>query len=259
EVDTAMVEYRFNEAAGALYNFIWGTYCDWYVEAAKVFLYGDDEAAKTETRIVMLTALEGWLKLLHPICPDITETLWQELHGPGARLVTGSWHDPREDHDAGAVRRIRKVIDVVSAIRSVRGEMNVNPGKRIEAEIACAADVRSDLDSHDKLMKSLARLESINWLDAAAVVESAAVAPLADATVYLPLAGLVNVEEEVARLEKNIAKLDKDIAMRKGKLGNARFVDNAPEAVVAKVTDELEALKTKHAEMTAGLESLNKL
>ncbi|RLL55659.1 valine--tRNA ligase [Mariprofundus sp. EBB-1] len=259
EVDKALVEYRFNEAASALYNFIWGTYCDWYVEAAKVSLYGDDDAAKTETRIVMLTALEGWLKLLHPICPYITETLWQELHGADARLVTATWHDPREDHDAGAVRRIRKVIDVVSAIRSIRGEMNVNPGKRIEAEIACAAAMRSDLDGHEKLMKSLARLESINWLDAAAEVEGAAVAPLPDATVYLPLAGLVNIEEEVARLEKNIAKLDKDIAMREGKLGNARFCDNAPADVVAKVKEELEELKAKHTEMNAGLESLNKL
>jgi len=263
EVDQALVEYRFNEAAGTLYNFIWGTYCDWYVEAAKVSLYGDDEAAKAETQTVMLTALEGWLKLLHPICPYITETLWQELHGAEARLVTADWHNPREDHDASldqaAVRRMNKVIEVVSAIRSIRGEMNVNPGKKIEAEIACSADVRADLDAQEKLMKSLARLESINWLAADAEVEGAAVAPLTDATVYLPLAGLVNVEEEVARLQKNIAKLDKDIALREGKLANARFCDNAPAAVVAKVKDELQELKAKHAEMTTGLERLRLL
>ncbi len=268
EVDKAMLEYRFNEAAGALYNFIWGTYCDWYVEAAKVSLYGADEAAKAETQIVMLTALEGWLKLLHPICPYITETLWQELHGAEARLVTADWHEPRDDGDAGngdreadqhAVRRMNKVIEVVSAIRSIRGEMNVNPGKRIEAVIACGADVRADLESQSGLMKSLARLESIHWLAADSEVEAAAVAPLADATVYLPLAGLVNVEEEVARLNKNLAKLDKDIAMRVGKLGNARFCDNAPAEVVAKVKTELDELQSKHAEMMAALENLRSL
>jgi len=264
EVDKAMLEYRFNEAASTLYAFIWGTYCDWYVEAAKVSLYGDDEAAKTETQIVMLTALQGWLKLLHPICPYITETLWQELHGAEARLVTADWHEPRvEDEnskaDQQAVRRMHKVIDVVSAIRSIRGEMNVNPGKRIEAVIACGSDMQADLASQERLMKSLARLESIDWLAADAEVEGAAVAPLNDATVYLPLAGLVNVEEEVARLNKNIAKIDKDIAMRKGKLGNARFCDNAPAEVVAKVKTELDELQAKHAEMAAGLENLRSL
>jgi len=258
-VDKALTEYRFNEAAAVLYNFIWGTYCDWYVEAAKVALWGDDETVKFETQTVMLTALEGWLKLLHPICPYITETLWQELHGADARLVTANWHVARNGHDFDAVRRIRKVIEVVSAIRSIRGEMNVNPGKRIEAKVACDAEVHADLATQEQLIMSLARLESLNWLDADVEVEGAAVAPLADATVYLPLAGLVNVEEELARLEKNMAKLDKDIAMREGKLGNPKFCDNAPEAVVAKVQLELDEAKARRDEMQAGLERLRKL
>jgi len=259
EVDRAMAEYRFNEAAAALYAFIWGTYCDWYVEAAKVALYGDDEPAKAETQTVMLTALEGWLKLLHPICPYITETLWQSLHGADARLITADWHRRRDDHDVDAARRIRKVIDVVSAIRSIRGEMNVNPGKRIAAVIACSEHVRADLETQQQLMMSLAKLEHLDWRPSDADVDGAAVAPLTDATVYLPLAGLVDVKEELARLQKNMAKLEKDIAMREGKLANPRFRDNAPAAVVAKVQTELNEARDKRAEMEAGLERLRRM
>ncbi|WP_167631616.1 valine--tRNA ligase [Mariprofundus ferrooxydans] len=259
EVHKALEEYRFNEAAGALYSFIWGTYCDWYVEAAKVALWSDDETMISETRTVMLTALEGWLKLLHPICPYITETLWQELHGADARLVTASWHTPRSDHDADAVRRMTKVIEVVSAIRSIRGEMNVNPGKRIAAVIAASDAVRTDLAGQQQLMMSLARLESLEWLAADGELDGAAVAPLAGARVFLPLAGLINVDEEMARLEKNMARLQKDIAMGEGKLNNPKFCDNAPDAVVAKVQADLDESRAKHADMAAGLERLRTL
>ncbi|PIX54723.1 MAG: valine--tRNA ligase [Zetaproteobacteria bacterium CG_4_10_14_3_um_filter_54_28] len=259
EVHKALSEYRFNEAAGALYSFIWGTYCDWYVEAAKVALWSDDEAMISETRTVMLTALEGWLKLLHPICPYITETLWQELHGADARLVTASWHTPRSDHDADAVRRMRKVIEVVSAIRSIRGEMNVNPGKRIAAVIAASQSVTVDLAEQQQLLMSLARLETLEWLDADGEVDGAAVAPLTGARVFLPLAGLINVDEEIARLAKNMARLQKDIAMGEGKLNNPRFRDNAPDEVVAKVQVDLDESRAKYADMAAGVERLRSL
>jgi len=256
EVNAALIEYRFNEAAGALYNFIWGSYCDWYVEAAKVSLYGDDETARTETQTVMLTALEGWLRLLHPVCPYITETLWQSLHGADARLVSDCAHKVRENHDTDAVRRMRRVIEVVSAIRSIRGEMNVNPGKRIAAVIACDSTVRADLERQELLMKSLARLESLDWLDAEEEVHGAAVAPLVGAKVFLPLAGLIDAKEELARLEKNITRLDKEIGKCEGKLGNPKFRNNAPQAVVAKVQAELDKAKVKHAEMSAAKERL---
>ncbi|PJA34893.1 MAG: valine--tRNA ligase [Zetaproteobacteria bacterium CG_4_9_14_3_um_filter_53_7] len=258
DVEKALTDYRFNEAAGTLYNFIWGSYCDWYVEAAKVALYGDDEAAEAETRIVMLTALDGWLRLLHPICPFITETLFQELHGPDARLVTDDWAQCYST-DAQAVVRMNRVMEVVSAIRSVRGEMNVNPGKRIEAIIACGPEVQADLLAEEKLLMSLAKLESLAWQDADTEVDGAAVAPLAGAKVYLPLAGLINVDEETARLNKNIAKLDKDIAMNEGKLSNPKFCGSAPEAVVAKVRSDLDEAKAKREEMVAGVKRLASL
>jgi len=258
DVSKALKEYRFNEAANTLYSFIWGTYCDWYVEAAKVSLYKDDEDAKHETQVVMLTALDGWLRLLHPICPFITETLFQELHGAEARLVTDCWQD-RYLSDTKAVERMQQVMDMVNAIRSIRGEMNVSPGKKIEASLAVSDALKTQLLGQEKLLKSLAKLETINWIAADAEVENAAVAPLADVKIFLPLAGLVNVAEELARVSKNIEKINKEMGGLKGRLGNAKFVDSAPEAVVAKARADLAALEATLLELEASKVKLEAL
>ena len=250
EVEKALTEYRFNEAAGALYNFIWGTYCDWYVEAAKVALYKGDAAEKRETQVVMLTALDGWLRLLHPICPFITETLFQELHGPDARLVTADWVASYAS-DEKAVSRMNRVMDVVTAIRSIRGEMNVSPAKKIVARIAASAEARTELECEQRVLMSLARLESLEWLPEESNVDGAAVAPLFGATVYLPLKGLVDVAEELSRIEKNVVKVEKDVAGLEGRLSNQKFVDSAPEAVVEKVRSDLAENRAKLEELKA--------
>jgi len=257
-VERALSEYRFNEAAGTLYNFIWGTYCDWYVEAAKVSLYKDDGAAKEETQIVMLTVLDGWLRLLHPICPFITETLFQELHGEDARLVTDDWH-MTYSANAEASQRMQRVMDMVNSIRSIRGEMNVAPGKKIEAHIAVSEAIHAELEPQQRVLMSLAKLETLTWLPANAEVEQAAVAPLADSKIFLPLAGLVNVAEELSRIEKNIAKTSKDVAGLKARLSNPKFVASAPEAVVNKVRDDLAEGEAKLAELNTAQTKLQSL
>ncbi|MDX8397274.1 MAG: valine--tRNA ligase [Mariprofundaceae bacterium] len=257
-VHKALQDYRFNEAAGTLYNFIWGTYCDWYVEAAKVSLYKDDEVKKAETQVVMLTVLDGWLRLLHPICPFITETLFQELHGADARLVTAPWKIAGIA-DADASQEMQRVMDIVNAIRSIRGEMNVAPGKRIEAAIALPQVLREELESQQNILKSLAKLESIRWLDEGSEVENAAIAPLPGLKVFLPLAGLVNVQEELLRIEKNMLKLSSDVAKLEGRLSNAKFVDSAPEAVVAKVRQDLSDNQLKLNELEEAQVRLRRL
>jgi len=250
EVEKALQEYRFNEAASSLYNFIWGNYCDWYVEAAKVSLYKGDEASKEETQIVMLTALDGWLRLLHPICPFITESLFQELHGDDARLVTADWKASFPSNEA-ASNRMQLVMDTVNAIRSIRGEMNVSPSKKIEAHIALDDALKAELEGHEAVLKSLAKLESIAWVAADTEVENAAIAPLAQLKVYLPLAGLVDVAEELARIEKAMEKAGKEADGLKGRLGNDKFVASAPEAVVTKAKADLAELEAKLAELEA--------
>jgi valyl-tRNA synthetase len=259
EVQQALTDYRFNEAASALYNFIWGTYCDWYVEAAKVALYGEDAAAKAETQVAMLTALQGWLRLLHPFCPFISETLWQELHGPEARLVTDAWPVPgdRSADMQEAARRMRHAKDLIAAVRSVRGEMNVSPGRRIVAAVACGAGMRADLSAHLELIANLARLERLDWLEAGAELDGAAVMPLDGGTLFLPLAGLVDVGEELARLTKQQTRLDKDIAAFEGKLGNAKFRANAPASVVAEVEDKLDRARAARTEIESAMSRLH--
>ena len=261
EVDQALVEYRFNEAASSLYAFVWGVYCDWYVEAAKVSLYGEDEAAKLDTQITMLTALDGWLRLLHPICPFISEALWQALHGESARLVSSEWLEQGWNGpdfvEAGI--SMRHVMNVVSGIRSIRGEMNISPARQLSASVACDTALQDVLAAHQDTMCALARLEKLDFLPRDTELEGAAVAPIDGATVYVPLAGLVDVDEELARLDKTYAKLDKEIEKLLGRLSNPKYRDKAPAEVVAKAEQELEALRAQQAEIQAAVQRLNVL
>ncbi|MDX8412372.1 MAG: valine--tRNA ligase, partial [Mariprofundaceae bacterium] len=262
EVQAALKEYRFSEAASSLYNFIWGTYCDWYVEASKVALNGEDGEARCETQTVMLTAFDGWLRLLHPFCPFISEALWQSLHGADARLVESGWHVPGRFNgaeDADAAGRVQRTMDVVAAIRSMRGEMNVSPAKFVRVELACTEGVREEIAAHEELLLRLARLEQLEWRAQGEQVEGAAVSPLADVTVFMPLAGLVDVSEELARLAKAQDKVNKDISKRQAKLGNPKFRANAPDEIIAKVEEELAALESKLAELQAAENRLKEL
>jgi len=258
DVSKALQEYRFNEAATALYGFIWGSYCDWYVEAAKVSLYKDEGAAKEETQVVMLTVLDAWLRLLHPICPFITETLFQELHGADARLVSDAWveHYPENPQ---AKLRMQRIMDMVTAIRSIRGEMNVAPSKKIHAMIAVTDDMRAELEPQQRVWMSLAKLDTVDWLQADAEVENAALAPLSDVKIFLPLAGLVNVEEELNRVMKTITKLTSDVEKLQKRLSNVKFVNSAPEAVVANVRSDLQEKESKLAELLLSCDKLKAL
>ncbi|MBL1353214.1 MAG: valine--tRNA ligase [Zetaproteobacteria bacterium] len=258
DVSKALQDYRFNEAATVLYAFIWGSYCDWYVEAAKVSLYKDEGDAKEETQIVMLTVLDAWLRLLHPICPFITETLFQELHGEDALLVSDTWVSHYVD-DQQAKGRMLRVMDIVSAIRSIRGEMNVAPSKKIDASIALSVGLRAELEPQQRVLMSLAKLETLQWLEADTEVENAAVAPLESVKIFLPLAGLVNVQEELNRVVKNITKLQSDVENLRKRLSNTNFVASAPEAVVTKVRSDLQGNESKLAELLLSQDKLKAL
>ncbi|MDQ6979472.1 MAG: valine--tRNA ligase [Mariprofundaceae bacterium] len=247
QVEADLEAYRFHEVASSLYAFIWGNYCDWYVEAAKVALYGDDEAVKAETQVVMLTVLDQWLRMLHPICPFITETLFRQLHGADSMLAVAAW--PKTLVCEAASPRMALVMDIVSAIRSIRGEMNVSPGKKVTAMIAVEGEVADYLQAQAPLLKSLARIETLSFIAVDAQVDGAAVAPLNGCTVWLPLAGLVNLDEERARISKNLARLQKTADKLNAKLGNERFLKNAPDDVVTKVKDELQQVEEQRAEL----------
>ncbi|MGE0425131.1 MAG: valine--tRNA ligase [Reyranellaceae bacterium] len=257
-VDKALVEFRFNEAAGALYEFVWGTFCDWYVELAKPVLSGDDEAAKTETRAVTGFVLAEIVKLLHPIMPFITEELWDKLdqRARTGELVTQAWSVlPVEIADAAADAEMGWLVKLISDIRSARNEVNVPAGAKLTLLVRDAgAETRGRLDRHRAAIERLARVEAIQ-LDST-VPKGALQLVLGEATYALPVADVIDLKAERARLEKEIRKLDGEVSKIDAKLGNAQFMSKAPEDVVAEQRDRREDAVATTARLKQAMERL---
>lgn len=256
-VTSAMEAFRFNDAADAIYHFTWGTFCDWYVELIKPVFWGEDEAAQAETRAVAGWVLDQILALLHPFMPFITEELWHAMKDDRpSDLILGAWPGEIASDDAAA-DEVNWVIKFISEIRSTRSEMNVPAGAKATALVVGASDAtKARLDAFQDMICRLARLEKAEAVDAA---ESKGAAQLVvdEATVYLPLADLMDVEAEQARLQKNIEKLSKEAGGLKGRLSNERFLEKAPEHVVAEAKEQLADLEAQLVKLQAALERLS--
>jgi valyl-tRNA synthetase len=259
-VTAALDACAFNEAADALYRFIWNVVCDWYVELAKPILNGTDEVAKAETRAMVAWVLDECLKLLHPVSPFLTEELWQRLAETGpARaglLITTPWPElPAGYEDAEAAVEINWMIELVSEIRSIKAEMNVPGSARPTLTLSGAsASTGQRLARHRDLILSLARLSSA---DATPTVPAGAVPfVIGEATCALAIADFIDVAAEAARLTKEIASLEADIERTAKKLGNADFVARAPEAVVEENRERMAAAQAAKAKLVAALARL---
>ena len=238
----AVAAYRFNDMAAALYHFTWGTFCDWYVELVKPILNGDDEAARAETRATAAWVLDQILHLLHPIMPFVTEELWQQLSDRRAGpLITSAWPVLEESLvNAEVNAEMDWVVRLISQVRAVRSEMNVPPKAKIPLLLKDAGDkARSFMDRHAELIERLARLEGLGHLDGE-VPKGAVQDVIGEATIVLPIADVIDLNSEKARLEKEIAKLEGEVKRFEGKLANEKFVANAPEAVVETERERLE-------------------
>jgi valyl-tRNA synthetase len=225
--------YRFNEAAGAAYRFVWNLFCDWYLELLKPVFSGSDEAAKAESQAVAAHVLDEIFKLLHPFMPFMTEELWDHTAGGGARdalLCHAAWPKPGlEDGEAAA--EINCLIELVGGIRSVRSEMNVPAGAVAPLVVVGADSVsRERLARHEPAIRRLARIGEMSF--AAEAPKASAQIVLGEATVCLPLGELIDFEAEAARLKKEIAKIGGEMARIDKKLANEKFVANAPEEIV---------------------------
>ena len=234
-VSEAIEAHKYNEAAGALYHFVWHIFCDWYLELIKPLLDGDDEAAKAETRAVAAWTLDQILLLMHPFMPFITEELWAQLAGEGrerrSSLILSDWPVHAGLQDADADRDIAWVIEVISQIRSVRAEMNVPAGARTPIVIVGAnAETTSRVDSWRGEISRLARLDRIEMGEE--VPPGAVQIVLDEATIALPLADIIDIGEEIDRLSRELGKIGDEIAKLDAKLANDRFVSRAPEHVV---------------------------
>jgi valyl-tRNA synthetase len=250
-VAAAIEAYRFNEAAGALYGFVWNQFCDWYIELAKPALAGEDGPAKDETRATVAWALARIVALLHPFMPFITEELWQHADPKRAVLALGPWPEPAFEDEAAAAE-INWLVDFITAVRSVRSELRVPAAAMVSLSVAGAAfATAARLRRHDVLIKRLARVEAINL--ASAPLAGAIQIVIGEATVSMPLAGVVDLEAERGRLAKELDRIGKDIAKIEAKLGNDQFMSRAPEEVVEEQRERLAEAAALKARTEAAL------
>ncbi len=249
-VTRAIGEHKYNEAAAALYQFVWNVYCDWYVELIKPILSGSDESAKAETRGSAAWVLDQILLLLHPFMPFVTEELWQKTAVREKFLIDAEWPSYKGLGDAKADAEIEWVIRLISEVRSVRAEMNINAGAKIAAVIVGAnGETRRRAANWEAEIMRLARLSSVAFEDA--VPKASAQIVLGEATVALPLEGVIDFAAEKARLAKELERIAKDMAGIDGRLNNPGFVAKAPPEVLDESRErktELEARKLKIGE-----------
>ncbi len=255
DITDAITSYRFNEAAGAAYRFVWNQFCDWYLELLKPVFMGEDEAAKAESRACVAFVLDEIYKLLHPMMPFMTEELWAETAGEGRErsslLCHASWPSP-DFEDAEAADDINWLIDLVTGIRSVRSEMNVPPAAIAPLVVIGAnATTRERLVRHDAAIKRLSRIGEISHGDIAP--KGSAQIVLGEATACLPLGSLIDLAAEAARLQKELAKVTEEIARLHKKLSNEKFVANAPEEVVEAEREKLVEYNEQQAKLSAAL------
>ncbi|MBB4302572.1 valyl-tRNA synthetase [Rhodobium orientis] len=243
--------YKFNEAAGSLYRFVWNTFCDWYLELAKPILTGPDGAAKDEVRATAAWAIDRILQLLHPFMPFVTEELWQRTgeDGPAREgmLIHTAW--PELDFaDTDAADELNWLVEVISAVRSVRAEMNVPAGARTPLVVLGADEaLKARFDTQLPAIERLARVDDLAFADTAPA-ESAQIV-IGAATICLPLAGVVDLDAERARLDKELKKIDGDITRIDKKLGNEQFLAKAPEEVVEGEREKREEFVQLRAKM----------
>ncbi|MRX27306.1 valine--tRNA ligase [Kangiella sp. HZ709] len=267
EYETAIEQYRFDLAANALYEFTWNTYCDWYLELSKPILYGDNysDAEKRGTRHTLVTILEELLRLLHPFMPFITEEIWQKvapLAGvQGESIMFQAFPEANSSlQDAKADQDIDWLKTIIVGIRNIRGEMNIAPGKPLNALFKNGSEQdQQRLNNYSNFLSKLAKLETTQWLNEGDSAPMSATALAGNMEILIPMAGLIDVEQEMLRLAKESEKLNKEQARISGKLSNANFTDKAPAAVVEKEKAKLEDIETALTKVKEQIESLKEL
>lgn len=255
-IDGAIAGFRLNEAAAALYEFIWGIVCDWYVELSKPVLQGEDGPAKDETRAVTAFVIRETAKLLHPVMPFITEELWDKLgHRSQHGMLIGQPWPQAAPTDAAADAEIGWLVKLISDIRSARSELNVPAGAKLKLLVVGGNDTtKQRIETHRAAIERLARIEGIEA--AAAAPKAALQLVVGEATYALPVGEVIDLKAESARLEKEIKKLGDEIAKIDAKLGNAAFVSRAPEEVVEEQRERRQQAEQTRARLITALERL---
>ncbi len=258
EAHRVLKEFRFDLFAQTLYDFTWNEFCDWYLELSKPILNSPDTSVEMlrGTRHTLVNVLEILLRLLHPIMPFITEEIWQRIASligekVDSIMLTAYPIADKNQIDEVAFKEIEWLKNVIIAIRTVRSEMNISPGKQLSVLLRKGTTFDHQcVKTNDLMLKKLAKLENIAWLQTNETPPTSASAFVGELEIFIPMADLIDVKEESARLQKEIAKLQKDLTMIENKLQNPNFIDRAPAEVVEKE-------KNKKAEIEVALEKLS--
>ncbi|CAG0905163.1 unnamed protein product [Cyprideis torosa] len=258
-IENALESYRFNEGANAIYQFVWGSFCDWYLEFTKPLLAGDDEALKSEIRGTTGWVLDQILLLLNPFMPYITEELYTAIakREKGALLMGQSWPDYDVTlSDDAAAKKIDWVQRVIGEIRSVRADMNVPAKAEIELLVKDACDMtKQGFEAYGNVIQTMARLSSISYTD---VAPKGAIQTVVDkTTLILPIAELIDLDQERERLKKEILKLEENIQKVSQQLNNKGFVANAPADVIAEKKGQVAQSEEIKEKLAKALEQLD--
>jgi valyl-tRNA synthetase len=234
EVTKLVDKYEFGEVGRILYNFIWDDFCDWYIEMAKLPLYGDQEEAKLTTRSILAYVLDQTMRLLHPFMPFITEEIWQALPHQGESITVSSWPTVNPElSDEGAAAEMKLLVDIIRAVRNIRAEVNTPMSKQIRLQIKAKDEKISNiLEKNRSYLERFCNPSELIIGTAINNTEKAMTAIVTGAELSLPLEGLINIEEEVKRLEKELDKFEKEVERVEKKLSNEGFVKKAPESVI---------------------------
>ena len=254
-------KYEIGEAGRHLYHFIWDDFCDWYIEMSKEILFGEDETAKQTTRSILAHVLDQILRLLHPIMPFVTEEIWENIPHEGESLVVAEYPTVRPElSDEAATKGMDVLMELIRSVRNIRSEVNTPLSKKINILIKTNDEtVETFLSANTSYIERFCNPEELTISKSIEAPEEAMTAVITGAEIYLPLAGLINIEEEIARLEKELDKWNKEVKRVQGKLANEKFVSNAPEKIVqeekakeaeylerqATVSDRIAVLKQK--------------
>lgn len=265
EKTTALLEqYELGEAARTVYDFIWGDFCDWYIELSKSYLYGNEEEEKERSKAVLYHVLEGSLRLLHPFMPFISEEIWQHLprrsKTKGA-LVISSWPEPEAGlTDPKARREMELVMETIRAIRNLRSEIGLGTGQKTPVILRGPQESLSLLQQEQTFLEKLARVGQVVFLANTEEKPSQALTALVEEIeIYLPLEGVIDVAQETARLEKELQGVEKDLARATAKLANENFRLKAPAEIIEKESKKKEELSIRREKLLARLAELSKL
>lgn len=248
-------KYEFGEAGRYLYNFIWDELCDWYIEMAKIPLYGDDETKKQTTRSVLAYVLDQTMRMLHPYMPFITEEIWQALPHQGDSITVAKWPEAKSElHDEQASSEMKRLVAIIKAVRNIRAEVNTPMSKQIRLLIETENEsVQTELEEEREYLERFCNPSELKIATAIAAPDKAMSAVVTGAELFLPLEGLIDFDKEIKRLENELEKWNKEVERVQKKLANENFVNKAPQKIVDEEKQKEQDYLDKQAKVKARL------